>query len=171
MKKKWAVFISGTGSNLNAMLDIRENIRLVVSSSSQALGILKSKRAGVPTLILPKPIDWNQLNQTLESFGINAIFLAGFMKIIPESFISDFKGTIINLHPSLLPDYPGLKSIEKAFQDQKPLGVSVHQVIPEVDAGEILVQRRTETLQSLESSEFLVHLSEQRLVREVIAKC
>jgi phosphoribosylglycinamide formyltransferase-1 len=173
LKKRWAVFISGTGSNLGALLEQRGSVdlRLVVSSSSQAHGLLKAKRAGVPTLILSKPIDWQSLLVSLKEFNVNAIFLAGFMKIIPQSFIEDFKGFIVNLHPSLLPAYPGLQSIEKAFQDQKPLGVSVHAVIPEVDAGEILLQRRTEAHEDFKNTEFLVHVSEQRLVREVISKC
>lgn len=173
MKKNWAIFISGTGSNLGALLDLKgaQNIRLVVSSNAKAFGLLKAKRSGVPALVLSKPIDWSGVLKTLEQFNINAIFLAGFMKIVPTDFISRFKGPIFNVHPSLLPAYPGLNSIEKAFQDKKPLGVTIHHVAEMVDSGDVVVQRKSEAYDDLNISEFLVHLSEHRLVREVMSKC
>lgn len=171
MKKRWCVMISGTGSNLNALLNSGANIALVVSSTPNAFGLLKARRYGIPTLILSRPIDWGGLLEDLKRYRIDNIFLAGFMKIVPESFLKSFWGTIVNLHPSLLPKYPGLDSIQKAFQNNDELGCTVHHVIPAVDSGEIIFQRRVPTLSTLEGSEFMVHISEQRLVTEAVKRC
>lgn len=172
-QKRWAVFISGTGSNLGALLDLRSevDIRLVISSSKKALGLLKARRSGVPTLVLDRPINWKQLLEKLNQYSINAIFLAGFMKVVPAEFIKNFSGLILNLHPSLLPEYPGLESIKRAYEDQANMGCTIHHVVPEVDAGPIIRQKKTSRYNSLEDSEFAVHIAEQSLVREVVLRC
>lgn len=171
MKKRWCVMISGTGSNLNALLNSGANIALVISSSSNAFGLLKARRYGIPTIVLSQPIVWGKVLEDLEHYRIDNIFLAGFMKIVPESFLKSFWGAIVNLHPSLLPKYPGLDSIQKAFQKNDELGCTVHHVIPVVDSGEIILQRHVQTFSTLEDSEFMVHISEQRLVTEAVKRC
>lgn len=177
--KRWAVLISGRGSNLAALLELREeiDIRLVVSSSAQAYGLLRARRTGVPTQLTPfvsgtKKIDWTELNRVLRAHGITHIFLAGFMKIVPESFVAEWRGRIVNLHPSLLPKYPGLKSIERAYEAGDSIGITVHEVNEEVDAGDVICQRRclnaAEVREySLREVEFFVHVDEQRTVKEV----
>ena len=87
---RWALFISGTGSNLNAVLDMRDHIdvAVVVSSKRNAPGLLKARRAGVPTIVLEKNINWNLLHEELLSHRVDRIFLLGFMKILPEDFVS-----------------------------------------------------------------------------------
>ena len=116
--KKLAVFISGQGSNLSVFLQNKNRFEkiLVVSSRAEAYGLEKAKRFGVETLILDKKIDWEELHTNLESQGIDVLFLAGFMKIVPGSFVDRWKGKLFNLHPSLLPEYKGLKSIERAYK-------------------------------------------------------
>ena len=187
----WAVLISGRGSNLGALLELREeiDIRLVVSSNARAPGLLRAKRAGVPTALTPtvpatsagaKPgarkIDWPALRAQLRTAGVTHVFLAGFMKIVPPSFVASFApGHIVNLHPSLLPSYPGLNSIERAHADGAAIGVTVHEVVEEVDAGKVILQRRTLTTTelraySLAQAEFLVHVDEQRLIKEAIRR-
>ncbi len=173
-RNKWAIFISGRGSNLAAAIDeVGEDIKLVVVSSPKASGLLRAKRAGVSILQLPRPINWPQLTRELKERQINKIFLLGFMKIVPLEFIQSFSDSIFNLHPSLLPLYPGLDSIKRAYEDGANIGISVHRVIPEVDAGEILLQKtsfdrsRDEKL-SLEVTELKVHQDEQLLVRKAI---
>jgi phosphoribosylglycinamide formyltransferase 1 len=183
MVKRWGVLISGRGSNLSSLIDLRASsedfdLRVVLSSSETAYGLLRARRAGVPTATTPflkgtRKIDWPRLTEDLKSRGVTHIFLAGFMKILPEEFLNDWAGCIINLHPSLLPNYPGVRSIERAFEDGAPLGVTVHEVIKEVDAGQMICQRIT--LAALRDhgyslAEFLVHIDEQRAVKEAIRR-
>jgi phosphoribosylglycinamide formyltransferase-1 len=179
--ERWAIFISGRGSNLAALLQNLEasegnrQVHLVVSSSPQALGLLRAKRSGVPTLVLAKPLNWEWLDSELRRRRITKIFLLGFMRLIPASFVTAWENSILNLHPSLLPAYPGLHSIELAYRDKADLGVSVHEVITEMDAGKLILQRRSLKSTSLpeyslEQSEFLIHVDEQRVVKEAFAQ-
>jgi phosphoribosylglycinamide formyltransferase 1 len=175
IRNRWCVFISGTGSNLGALLDRRPevDIGLVVSSNPQAYGLVRARRAGVPVWVMPRPTDWNQVTNTLRDSNIDWIFLAGFMKLLPPEFVEQWSGKIINVHPSLLPNYPGLKSIEKAYEAKHPLGVTVHHVIAEVDAGPQILQRRVdvEGASNLEQARFMIHVNEHRLVREGAIRC
>lgn len=174
-RNRWAVFISGTGSNLNALIDTRSDVdvALVVSTTPKAYGLVRARRAGIPTLILSNPIDWNALQDELVKFNISRIFLAGFMKIVPKTFVEKWESRMFNVHPSLLPAFPGLKSIQRAFEEKKPIGVTVHGVIPEMDAGPHVLQRKVVMgeLENFEALEFCVHLSEHRLVRESVRIC
>ena len=169
---RWSVFISGVGSNLAAILEERDHvdIALVVSSRAEAPGLLKAQRAGVKTHVLDKKIDWDKLHQTLLDHKIENIFLAGFMRILPAGFIERWQGKILNLHPSLLPEFPGLASIQRAVEAGGPFGVTVHEVIPEVDAGPIVLQRRFSLPENadLETVEKIYHSHEHQLVRESI---
>jgi phosphoribosylglycinamide formyltransferase 1 len=169
--------VSGRGSNLAALLEMHDvlDIRVVVSSNAKAPALFKAKRAGVPTLLLDKKIDWQKLDRDLRARGVSHIFLAGFMKVVPTEFVQLWDGKILNLHPSLLPAYPGLKSIERAFEERADLGVSVHLVNEGVDEGPLVAQRQTFAAaqlanKSLEAIEFKVHVDEQRLVRETMFK-
>lgn len=176
---RWCVFISGRGSNLAALLEKPGiEVRLVVTTDPMAAGCAKARRAGVPVLEIPrqgKTIDWVALDQNLRAASIDAIFLLGFMRIVPASFIAAWSERILNLHPSLLPKYPGLKSIERAFMDREAYGATVHEVVPEVDAGPLLHARTSghagDSLKvslSLAAAEFQVHTDEQRLVKEIV---
>lgn len=181
-RKRWAILISGRGSNLSALLDLGDEmeISLVLSSNSEAPGLFRARRAGVPAEVTPliegtRKIDWPKLDQRLRQAGITHIFLAGFMRVIPSSFVDLWKDRILNLHPSLLPAYPGLNSIERAYSEGADIGVTVHVVTEEVDAGEVILQRRSLKAgdigeYSLASAEFLVHVDEQRAVREAVRR-
>ncbi len=175
-RAKWAIFISGRGSNLTAAIDeLGDQVSVVVTSNIKAGGILRAKRAGIEIISLPKPVKWLELTKVLKERQINHIFLLGFMKIIPVEFIQDWRDQIVNLHPSLLPLYPGLESIQRAYEEKADVGVSVHRVIPEVDAGQILLQKRScekKDLGSLsfEQVELKVHQDEQLLVRRSIGR-
>ncbi len=175
---RFAIFISGTGSNLNAALEMRDHvdIGLVVSSRKKAIGILKARRAGVPVHTLSSPVDWKDLTEVLKTHRINFIFLLGFMKILPEEFIENWRGRILNIHPSLLPLHPGLESIRRSFEEKTKMGVTVHEVITEMDAGNAVLAKELKDTQifkryeNLAESENEIHLGEHRLVREVLAK-
>lgn len=140
----WAVFISGRGSNLQALLDEAADLdlRWVLSSKAKAPGLRRARRAGVPISVLSQPIDWTSLDLELRRRGISKIFLAGFMKLIPASFLQNWQGRILNIHPSLLPAYPGLRAWERAWQEGASMGVTVHVVEPEMDAGPRLLQAK-----------------------------
>ena len=171
-RKKWAVFISGTGSNLAAILDCRSDIDvvLVVSSTRKAYGCLRARREGVPCYVMKNKEDWTSVQERLVESGVELIFLAGFMRIVPAPFLKKWEGRMANVHPSLLPEFPGTHSIERAFERGSPLGVTIHEVIAEVDQGPTILQRRSPSLKSESDSEFLVHLNEHRMVREVVLK-
>src|SRR5690606_17172881 len=98
-----------------------------------AYGLKRAKRRSVPSVIFHKDsvdgiASWKSLIETLKHYNINSVMLAGFMKILPKEFLNEFELNIFNIHPSLLPQYPGINSIQRAFDDGKDLGVSLHKV-------------------------------------------
>ncbi|MCB0378261.1 MAG: hypothetical protein KDD33_07195 [Bdellovibrionales bacterium] len=170
-KKRLAVFISGNGTNLNVILERKTELQslLVICNNPRAYGIERAKEHGVPFWVLEKPIPWDSLHERLEKENLDGIFLAGFMKVIPAEFVKKWQGKMFNLHPSLLPHYKGLNSIERAFEDGADIGVSIHYVTAEVDAGEVLLQdiavpsHQIPTM-SLEEATTKTHECEHRLV-------
>lgn len=140
----WAIFISGTGTNLQALLDAQPALplRLVVSSHERAQGVERAHKAGLPCLILPRPIDWADLSFQLKAQGVERIFLAGFMKVIPEAFVKEWSHRILNLHPSLLPHYKGLRAMERSYEEGAAMGVTIHWVTADLDEGPILLQQK-----------------------------
>jgi phosphoribosylglycinamide formyltransferase 1 len=149
--KRVAVLISGRGSNLQALLDAKQdayNIVLVISNVPGAEGLEKARRAGVETLV----IDHKRFGKDREAFereidmelgarAIDIVALAGFMRVLTPFFVRAWAGHLVNIHPSLLPKYPGVKTHERALEaGDKEHGATVHLVVEEVDAGEILGQ-------------------------------
>ena len=142
-KKTLAVFISGQGTNLEILLQNKEAFKSiwVISSEEDAYGLERAKNHGVRSYVLnKKKLDWRALNTKLQSLGVEVIFLAGFMKILPPEFIEPWEGCLFNLHPSLLPEFKGLKAMERAFAEKADIGASIHHVLAEVDAGEVVFQ-------------------------------
>lgn len=166
MSPRWALLISGRGSTAQSVMDIMDSVdvRLVVSSRATAPGLFRARRAGVPTMVLPKDINWAELSRSLQKRGIERLFLLGFMRIIPETFLNDWAGRIWNVHPSLLPLHPGAKAIEAALAAGSDLGVTIHDVIPEMDAGQMRRQQWVTTAQDYSEIDFSA--VEQNLVRE-----
>lgn len=171
-KKNLAVFISGHGSNLNVFLENKDKFQnlFVVSSNQEAYGLVRAKNHQVESLILDKKINWEKLHTELRERKIDLIFLAGFMKIVPASFVKLWEGRIYNLHPSLLPKYKGLNAIKQAYEAQDDIGVSIHHVVPEVDAGEIVDQKiaiKKENLNkiSLDEATEQAHKQEHKMVK------
>lgn len=174
MKKvRWAVLISGTGSNLQSLLDrCYDPLPLkVYSSKAGAAGLSKARRMGIPTHVLPltadQKIDWEALHQDLKNHRIQKIFLLGFMRLLPVSFVDQWKDQIVNLHPSLLPSYPGLRSFERAWIDEAPLGATVHVVTAELDAGRALRKKSFPRTSDQAWDRLQLSFTEQHLVREV----
>ncbi len=177
MKTRWALFISGQGSNMSALLDQKWDldIALVVSSSLKAQGLKRAQRSGIPTIVLHAKIDWQKLAAELQRLRVTHIFLLGFMKIVPPEFLKTWAGVILNVHPSLLPHYPGLKSIERAYHDGADMGITVHHVNEQVDAGHVVLQKtvvpgRLVKNLSFESAEQKMHQAEYALVRRAVER-
>lgn len=174
---RWCVLISGRGSNMAALIEKPGiDVRLVATSDVNTPGVAKALRAGIPVVTISAKasgaLDWTALDIELRKRSIDAIFLLGFMRIIPASFVDAWAGKILNLHPSLLPKYPGLRSIERAIEGDDEVGATVHQVVAAVDAGPILRSRKSilagTRSAGRSSSSLLVHIDEQRIVRETI---
>jgi phosphoribosylglycinamide formyltransferase-1 len=179
--KRIAVLVSGNGSNLQALLDsdVKEHIRLVLSNKPEAFGLQRAEKAGVNTQVLqvkefPDRDSFDRrLAQILNDEQIDLVVLAGWMLILGPSFLNEFQGETINLHPALPDTYPGLRAIERAFEDGvEKTGCMVHRVTLEVDVGEVLGTREVtlapnETLPGLEER---MHRAEHRLLVEVVSR-
>jgi phosphoribosylglycinamide formyltransferase 1 len=154
MKRRVGILISGRGSNMAALIqaaadeDYPAEIALVVSNRADAMGIEKAKQAGVKTLVIEsKPFGKDRaafeaaLQAALEAHGIELICLAGFMRLFTAAFVERWHGRMLNIHPSLLPCFPGLDPHGQALHaGVKISGATVHFVIAETDAGPILMQ-------------------------------
>jgi formyltetrahydrofolate-dependent phosphoribosylglycinamide formyltransferase len=151
--KRVAVLISGRGSNLQALLDAQQDaydIVAVISNVPGAYGLERARKAGVEALELDhKPFGKNreaferELNTLLEARNVEIIALAGFMRVLTPYFVRAWAGRMINIHPSLLPKYPGTHTHQRALEaGDAEHGVTVHVVVEEVDAGEMLGQER-----------------------------
>ncbi|MDQ7029492.1 MAG: phosphoribosylglycinamide formyltransferase [Ardenticatenia bacterium] len=186
------VFISGSGTNLQAILDACANgtlsaqVVLVVSNRKGAYGLVRAQRASVPTLYFPlKP--YREAGRTREEYDADLaarvaqyepdlIVLAGWMHILSPAFLDQFPERVINLHPALPGMFPGTHAIERAFQafrrgEISYSGCMVHYTIPEVDAGPVIAQAKVPIFSSdtLESFEERMHATEHRLIVEAIA--
>ena len=165
MKTKIAVLVSGGGTNLQALLDAQKSgilvsgeIALVISNNANAYALERAKNAGVPTRVLLKKelggqADFEKaLEETLDSFGIQVIILAGFMCILSGSFTDKYPRRILNVHPSLIPafcgaGFYGLRVHEAALSyGVKVTGATVHFVNSIPDGGEIIAQKAVDIL-------------------------
>ena len=151
-----AVLISGEGSNLQALLDSvhgKDGIEIVgvASSRAEARGLERAERAGVETAIFAladqpdRALRDQALGDWLEDRGTRLVVLAGFMELLTPAFIRRFAGRIVNVHPALLPAFPGLGAIDQALEHGvKVAGVTVHLVDEGVDSGPIVLQESFE---------------------------
>jgi phosphoribosylglycinamide formyltransferase-1 len=147
-----AVLISGTGSNLKALISARDagklnlDFRLVISNRKQAPGLDHARQAGIPVHIIGPGSRHEQdmeIKSSLEACGAELIILAGYMRIIGAELVNAFAGQLINLHPSLLPLYPGLHTYQKAIDaGDTEHGSSIHFVTAELDGGPVISQVR-----------------------------
>ena len=181
--QKFAVFVSGEGSNLQAIIDavqakeINAELALVFSNSRKAKGLKRAKDAGIKTLCLvrkdyatPQSYD-RDIVINLKEHGIDFVVLAGYMKLLTPYFIKQFPNKIINVHPSLLPSFKGMRGIKDAFTyGAKVTGVTIHFVDEKMDHGAIIMQeaikiKEDDTLESLTEK---VHTIEHRIFPKAI---
>ncbi len=147
------VLISGSGSNLQAIIDalskqsINAEIKTVISNKADALGLERARKAGINTIFINHTEYDDRLSfdqamiQEIDQHNPELIILAGFMRILSDEFVSHYTGRLINIHPSLLPNFKGLNTHQRAI-DAKHVkhGVSVHFVSNELDGGPIIAQ-------------------------------
>ena len=150
-KIKTAVFISGTGSNLNSLIKFSNlkkspiSIDLIVSDNPKAKGLRYSKIFNIKKKVFNyknKDIAEKKIFAEIKKDKIKLICLAGFMKIISKDFINKFNGKILNIHPSLLPKYKGLNTHQRAIMNNEKIsGCTVHFVNSKLDSGKIILQK------------------------------
>ena len=150
-KIKTAVFISGTGSNLKNLIRFSKlkkspiSINLIISNNNRAKGLKFSKIYRIKKKIFNFKNNLNEkkLLLLLKKNKINLVCLAGFMKILSKNFIKNFKGKILNIHPSLLPKFKGLNTHERAIRNnEKYSGCTVHFVNSKLDSGKIILKKK-----------------------------
>ena len=181
-KIKTAVFISGTGSNLKSLIKFSKlkkspiSINLIITNNKLAEGlkygfIFKIKKKIIQ--FINKDVAEKKILNELKKNKIELICLAGFMKIISKNFIKNFKGKILNIHPSLLPKYKGLNTHQRAIKNKdKYSGCTVHFVNSKLDSGKIILQKRVkisknETEKSLAKK---ILIQEHKLYPKAISK-
>lgn len=181
--KKIAVFASGSGSNFEAIVRAEQEgrldaaVSLLVCDKPQAAVVRKAEALNIPVFsFLPKQYDSKQAFETdivqeLEQHSISFVFLAGYMRLIGPVLLQAFEGRIINIHPSLLPAFPGKDAIGQAWEaGVKITGVTIHYVDEGMDTGRIIAQeavniRRTDSKETLTNA---IQAIEHRLYPEVI---
>ena len=150
-KVKTAIFISGTGSNLKSLIKFSKQkkspiiINMIISNNSKAEGLRYSKIYKIKKKVFDfkNALSEKKVITELKKNNIDLICLAGFMKILSKKFINNFKGKILNIHPSLLPKYKGLNTHERAIKNKdKYSGCTVHFVNSKLDSGKIINQKK-----------------------------
>lgn len=147
------VLLSGTGSNLQALIDSTATgdspvrISAVISNRADAYGLVRAQNAGIPTRVLDhKQFDGREafdaaLIEAIDGFDPQLVVLAGFMRILTGDFVRHYEGRLLNIHPSLLPKYKGLHTHQRALEaGDREHGCSVHFVTEELDGGPLVVQ-------------------------------
>ena len=177
------LLISGRGSNLQAVIDaiaagnVRARVAVVISNRADAEGLRRAERAGIETLVLPhrdfptRAAYDARLVHELQSRGVELVCLAGFMRLLGPAFCDAFPDAILNVHPSLLPKFPGVDAQQQALAAGESVsGATVHFVTPALDAGPIILQaavpvHRSDTAATLSAR---ILAEEHRILPEAI---
>jgi phosphoribosylglycinamide formyltransferase-1 len=177
------VLISGSGTNLQSVMDacasgaLDARVAVVISNKEMAHGLERARRAGIPAVHIDPAAcaDYRAYNhairESLEGHGVELVVMAGYMRLLGTEVLRAFQGAVINLHPALLPAFPGASAITDAFTyGVKITGVSVHFADEEFDRGPIIVQEpvRVEESDTVQSLEAKIHEVEHRLLPQAI---
>jgi len=174
---KIAILVSGSGTNMEALCDhiqrkdLDAEVAFVASDNPEAPALVKADRLGIRTVVLPyRKAGRNDaekvLTDLLDQADVEWVVLAGFMKILSTEFVAGHKDRIVNIHPSLLPAFPGAKGIEDAWNyGVKITGVTIHLVDEKMDNGPVLAQEavKVETKDTLERLAEKIHKTEHDL--------
>ncbi len=157
--KRLVVLISGRGSNMESLLSACQNHRIhgeivaVISNKASAIGLQTAQQAGIATAVVDHTAyasrqDFDrELHRVVSSFQPDLVILAGFMRILTGDFVRPFTGKLLNIHPSLLPKYPGLNTHQRAIEaGDREAGATVHFVTEELDGGPAIIQARVPIL-------------------------
>ena len=177
-KTRAVILVSGSGSNLQAFIDqvasdqLDIDIRLVVSNKPKAFGLERATHAGIKNTCVnhrdyASRLEFDQaMIERIDQEQPDIIILAGFMRILTPEFVNHYESRLINIHPSLLPKYPGVDTHQRALEAGDTWhGASIHFVVPEVDAGPIILQGRL-TIQANDTPDSLqqrIHKIEHKL--------
>ncbi len=178
------VLISGSGSNLRALLEACDNplfpAKIVAVGADQAAdGLAHAEQFGVPTFVVepglfPSRDKWSEmLLQNVKYHNPDLVVLAGFMKVLPESFVSELSPNFINLHPSLLPAFPGAHAVRDALAaGVSTTGATVHIVDAGVDTGPVLAQREVAIAAGISEADLHEQIKtiERALIVDVVAE-
>ena len=183
--KRIAILISGRGSNMVALADAaREGaipnaeIAIVISDQRDAAGLESASERGIETLVIERgartrPEHDHEIVSVLAARQIDLVCLAGYMRVLSSEFVNAYRGRILNIHPSLLPEFPGLDAQRQALEHgAKQSGCTVHFVDETLDGGPIVAQREVPVHQddTVESLSARILVEEHKLYAEAVAK-
>ena len=181
--RKIAILISGNGTNMENLVRECHNGRipaeaaLVISDTPAAKGLEKARNQGVPAVLVNRKLSKDkasfeaEINRLLVESEIDLVALAGFMRILSSDFVRRWWGKLINIHPSLLPAFPGADGIRDAFKAHvKETGVTVHFVDEGVDSGGMILQKKVAVVpgETLETLEAKIHAVEYEIYPEAL---
>jgi len=174
MSSRIVVLISGSGTNLQAIIDASKNsnypgeVVAVVSNKIDAYGLTRAENADIKTVALSHKDFENResydqsLISEIDQFTPDVIVLAGFMRILTPAFVQHYQGKLLNIHPSLLPKYQGLNTHQRAIDaGDKEHGVSVHFVTEELDGGPVILQAKVPVFDGDTSDDLAARVHEQ----------
>lgn len=171
--KKLVVLISGSGSNLQAIIDRCHQqhgmeIAAVIANKEEAYGLVRAKEAGIDAVVVASQgvtdrsqYD-SQLMATIDEYAPDLIVMAGFMRILTPAFVRHYQGKMLNIHPSLLPKYTGLNTHQRAIDaGDSEHGTSVHFVTEELDGGPVVLQARVPIFEDDDAESVFSRVQEQ----------
>ncbi|MBV8043687.1 phosphoribosylglycinamide formyltransferase [Pluralibacter sp.] len=172
--KNIVVLISGNGSNLQAVIDacsqqkINGTLRAVFSNKADAFGLERARDAGIPAHALSasqfasrEAFD-QQLVQEMDAYAPDVVVLAGYMRILSPAFVAHYQGRLLNIHPSLLPKYPGLHTHRQVLENgDAEHGTSVHFVTDELDGGPVILQAKVPVFDGDDEAEITARVQAQ----------
>jgi phosphoribosylglycinamide formyltransferase-1 len=166
------VLVSGEGTNLQALIDSGLPISAVASNRPEARALARAQAASIPTAVFELADDRKDrdlaMADWLEEQGVEYVVLAGYMQLLTPAFLARFPDRIVNVHPSLLPDFPGLQAIDQAVvAGVQTTGVTVHLVDEGIDTGPVLRQEPV-PVEPVETLVERIHSVEHRLLPEVV---
>jgi len=179
-----AVLASGSGTNLQALIDklhlnkdVNIDITVVISDNKEAYALERAKKAGVPTIyvelknFLNREAFDEEIMSLLEEYEVELVVLAGYMKVLTSKFVQQYRNRILNIHPALLPLFPGTHGVRDTLEyGVKVSGVTIHFVDEGVDTGPIIAQAAVPVYDDddEESLHARIHVEEHRLYPEVV---
>jgi phosphoribosylglycinamide formyltransferase-1 len=168
------VLVSGSGTNLQALIDAGLPVNAVASNRKDAYALVRARAAGLPTATFELSCHADRderdlvMATWLEEHGVELVVLAGYMQLLTPAFLDRFRDRVVNVHPSLLPAFPGARAIDEALAaGVDTTGVTVHYVDEGVDTGPVIRQEPV-AVEPRESLEERIHAVEHRLLPDVV---